>query len=326
MIPSTIDAPSPVSMPVWIRRRRTGRERLGVDGAHRAVDVAVHRRSTRQRSTASRCGTGTRGRPRDPGTSLPDTPAPTWSATYRGTQRIRRGAGTPYSRCRWRSSWSGTESPSGSATGSTSVNPPLTDRGHLQAAAMGEVLAAESFDEVLVSPLDPGPPDRSAVARRVRSRRGGRRRGWRRSVTRCWHGTPAEKAAEAYERDAWPRRSTSVGAGLEGGESMRDFIARIRTGRRGSGPSVASCAPTSISRSGRSTSRGADRVDRARRDQLGGDRPPPRPRSRHPWEWDRFVLGHTSISRIEAIRVHDGYTSASSKLSDVEHLASRPTR
>ena len=42
-----------------------------------------------------------------------------------------------------------------------------------------------------------------------------------------------------------------------------------------------------------------------------------------PWEWDRFVLGHTSISRIEAMPLHDGYTFCLSKLSDVEHLADR---
>jgi probable phosphoglycerate mutase len=39
-----------------------------------------------------------------------------------------------------------------------------------------------------------------------------------------------------------------------------------------------------------------------------------------PWEWDRFVLGHTSVTRIEAMKLGDGYTFCLSKLSDVEHL------
>jgi len=39
-----------------------------------------------------------------------------------------------------------------------------------------------------------------------------------------------------------------------------------------------------------------------------------------PFEWDRFVLGHASISRLEAIKVHDGYHFSLTKLSDVEHL------
>jgi probable phosphoglycerate mutase len=39
-----------------------------------------------------------------------------------------------------------------------------------------------------------------------------------------------------------------------------------------------------------------------------------------PWEWDRFVLGHTSVSRVEAMKLEDGYTFGLSKLSDLEHL------
>jgi probable phosphoglycerate mutase len=39
-----------------------------------------------------------------------------------------------------------------------------------------------------------------------------------------------------------------------------------------------------------------------------------------PWEWDRFVLGHASISRLVALPVHEGFTFSLFKLSDVEHL------
>jgi probable phosphoglycerate mutase len=39
-----------------------------------------------------------------------------------------------------------------------------------------------------------------------------------------------------------------------------------------------------------------------------------------PWEWERFVLGHTSVSRLEAMELHDGFTFSLSKLSDLEHL------
>jgi probable phosphoglycerate mutase len=39
-----------------------------------------------------------------------------------------------------------------------------------------------------------------------------------------------------------------------------------------------------------------------------------------PWEWERFVLGHASISRVEALHVGDGYTFSLTRLSDVEHL------
>ena len=40
-----------------------------------------------------------------------------------------------------------------------------------------------------------------------------------------------------------------------------------------------------------------------------------------PWEWDRFVLGHTSVSRLEAMELQDGFTFNLTKLSDLEHLA-----
>ena len=39
-----------------------------------------------------------------------------------------------------------------------------------------------------------------------------------------------------------------------------------------------------------------------------------------PWEWDRFVLGHSSVSRVEALPLDDGFTFSLTKLSDLEHL------
>ena len=40
-----------------------------------------------------------------------------------------------------------------------------------------------------------------------------------------------------------------------------------------------------------------------------------------PWEWDRFVTGHASITRLTSIELGDGHTFSLTKLSDVEHLA-----
>jgi probable phosphoglycerate mutase len=39
-----------------------------------------------------------------------------------------------------------------------------------------------------------------------------------------------------------------------------------------------------------------------------------------PWEWERFVLGHASITRLEALELGDGHTFSLTRLSDVEHL------
>jgi 2,3-bisphosphoglycerate-dependent phosphoglycerate mutase len=40
-----------------------------------------------------------------------------------------------------------------------------------------------------------------------------------------------------------------------------------------------------------------------------------------PWEWDRFRLGHASICRLSAIPVHDHFTFSVNQLSGVEHLS-----
>ena len=39
-----------------------------------------------------------------------------------------------------------------------------------------------------------------------------------------------------------------------------------------------------------------------------------------PWEWDRFVLGHTSVSRLESMRVGSQHSFSLVRLADVEHL------
>ena len=41
-----------------------------------------------------------------------------------------------------------------------------------------------------------------------------------------------------------------------------------------------------------------------------------------PWEFDRFVLMHASISRLESMKVGDVHSFSLVKLSDVEHLSS----
>ena len=49
------------------------------------------------------------------------------------------------------------------------VNPPLTDRGHLQASRLAEALQSESFDEILVSPLTRARQTAAPLARRPRA-------------------------------------------------------------------------------------------------------------------------------------------------------------
>jgi broad specificity phosphatase PhoE len=39
-----------------------------------------------------------------------------------------------------------------------------------------------------------------------------------------------------------------------------------------------------------------------------------------PWEWDRFVTMHSSITRLVSIGMGDGHTFSLRRLSDVEHM------
>ena len=39
-----------------------------------------------------------------------------------------------------------------------------------------------------------------------------------------------------------------------------------------------------------------------------------------PWEWERFVIGHASVSTVRMLGLGDGVTFSVAKLSDNEHL------
>ena len=199
------------------------------------------------------------------------------------------------------------------------VDPPLTDRGQLQAQRTGEELHAEQFDHVVVSPL--------RRARQTAAPLLGLQR--RREVVEPfleeirepqWHGTPAELAAAAYEEERG-RAAEDRWLGVQGGgEPPRDFVERVRAGatdfwgRLGvyrsrqtlpmwhlEQPDLRVCV---VAHSG---------TNGVLLCQLLGLDPVP-------WEWDRFVTHHASITRLQSIRLGDGHTFSLRRLSDVEHL------
>ncbi len=197
-------------------------------------------------------------------------------------------------------------------------NPPLTDLGHEQARAMAQALAAEQFDEVYTSPLlrarQTAAPLFEALGREEQIAP------WLEEIRDpAWHGTPQEKAQAAYE-ELKGRPAEDRWDGLEGGESIREFTERIRFGAdeffeaRGMERSWHDLPIWRIGEPGRRIAlvahAGTNSVSIAHLLGL-----PPTP-----WEWDRFVIGHTSVSRLEALELHDGFTFSLSKLSDVEHL------
>ena len=199
------------------------------------------------------------------------------------------------------------------------VDPPLTELGHRQAAALAGVLAPLELDEVLVSPLLRARQTATPILQAL-----GRPEDidmWLEEIRDPkWHGTPAERAAEAY-RELSSRAAVDRWNGLAGGENIREFVDRIRLGaqhflaERGVRRIEHELPVWEVAEPGARIAliahAGTNSVTICH--LLGLDPTP--------WEWDRFVLGHASISRLEAIPLGDGYTFSLTKLSDVEHLS-----
>lgn len=197
-------------------------------------------------------------------------------------------------------------------------NPPLTELGHTQAQAMADALADEHFDEVFASPLvrarQTAAPLFAALGRDEQIAP------WLEEIgDPAWHGTPEEKAQAAY-KELVDRPVDDRWDGLEGGESIRHFTARIRSGgtdfwnARSMVRTDAHLPIWNIAEPGKRIALVAHiGTNSVAIGHLLGLEPTP-------FEWDRFVLGHASISRLESIPVHDGFHFSLTKLSDVEHL------
>jgi probable phosphoglycerate mutase len=202
--------------------------------------------------------------------------------------------------------------------GMTIDDPPLTERGFEQAERLATRLAEERFDEVLVSPLLRARQTAAPLLRHFGLPL--RTEPWMHEIrSPVWQGTPAEKAEAAFKAER-AKPSHDRWDGLPGGESVRDFVARIRGGAsdflaersivaaRDDLPVWHVAAPGQrvllIAHAG---------TNAVLMCHLLGLQPVP-------WEWERFVLGHASISRVEALEVGDGHTFSLTRLSDVEHL------
>jgi len=197
-------------------------------------------------------------------------------------------------------------------------NPPLTARGHEQARRMAAHLADEYFDEILVSPLVRARQTAAPLLERL-----GRPEviaPWLEEIRNpVWHGTPAERAEEAFRADR-AKPAHLRWEGLDGGESVREFVQRIHQGsglflaERGIDRAEGELPVWRIARPGRRilliAHAGTNAVALG---HLLGLAPVP-------WEWERFVLGHGSVSRVEALPTGDGYMFSLTRLGDVEHL------
>ncbi len=199
------------------------------------------------------------------------------------------------------------------------VDPPLTDRGRMQAECVGTELAAESFDEIIVSPLRRA--RQTAVPLRTALGHDEAIEPFLEEIREPnWHGTPAELARTAYEEEK-ARAAEDRWHGLSGGgEPPREFVERVRAGAvdfwasRGMYRAKQTLPVWHLDRPDLRIAvvahAGTNGVLLCH--LLGLDPVP--------WEWDRFVTHHASITRLRSIQLADGHTFALTRLSDVEHL------
>jgi probable phosphoglycerate mutase len=198
------------------------------------------------------------------------------------------------------------------------VDPPLTDLGRRQAEQLAERLAGEEFAEVYVSPLrrarETAAPLLAALGREERVEP------WLAEIREPnWHGHPAELAASAYATQA-STASDRRWEGLEGGEAPSAFVERIATGChdflhvRGARRGPQDLPVWEIDDPGARillvAHAGTNGVILG---TLLGLAPTP-------WEWDRFVTAHASVSVVASLPLGDGFTFGLRTLSDIEHV------
>jgi broad specificity phosphatase PhoE len=200
----------------------------------------------------------------------------------------------------------------------SSVDPGLTRRGVEQAELLAERMLHERVELLLVSTARRA----QETARPVRARQSGvptEDRAWLHEIRMPdhWDGTPADEVNRALS-EARQRPRDLWWDGMPGGESFRDFHARVTIGltaeleelgvvRRDDGLwEVTTSVPeiTMVAHAG---------TNSVVLGHLLGLEP-------EPWEWERFASDHASITRLRSTRIADGHIFSLQVFSDVSHL------
>lgn len=202
-------------------------------------------------------------------------------------------------------------------------DPPLTDLGRRQAELLARTLAEEHFDEILVSPLrrtrETAAPWLELLGTHMNIEP------WLEEIRNpVWHGTPEEKAIEAYRAER-EKASHERWGGIEGGEPVSDFVDRVNVGaslfleERGISRMDTDLPVWQVNDRYREGHRVALVAHAGTNSvvicHLLGLQPTP-------WEWERFTIGHATISRVRVVTLGDGVTFGLDRLSSDEHLPS----
>ncbi len=197
-------------------------------------------------------------------------------------------------------------------------DPPLTELGRAQAERLAEYLIREDFDEVLVSPLRRARETAAPLLRALG--RDEHVAPWLREIgDPDWHGQPAELSQRAYE-ELRTRSADDRWHGLEGGETVREFSERIHRGvdeflaERGVTHGGHELPLWQVADPGTRIAL----IAHAGTNSMTIGRLLGYPAT--PWEWERLVLMHASVSRVEAVPSGGDHLFSLTRLSDVEHL------
>ena len=195
-------------------------------------------------------------------------------------------------------------------------NPPLTAKGQEQAEMVATYLADTRFDEIYVSPLLRAQQTAAPLLRQ--SGRTSITADWLQEIRNpIWHGTPVEKAVEAYKEER-ARPSHERWGGLNGGEAVSDFVRRINDDCAHFLTENGYCKASNglpVWTHGKTLDKHIAFVAHAGTNSvvichLLGLEPTP-------LEWERFVLGHASISEVEPLALSDVFTFSLTRLSGV---------
>jgi broad specificity phosphatase PhoE len=198
------------------------------------------------------------------------------------------------------------------------VDPGLTAVGERQAELVADRLAAEAFDRILVSTSTRARRTAAPLLPRVATTQA-EERAWMHEIhmPAAWEGTPSEEFGRvlAQSRD---RSREAWWDGLPGGESFRDFHARVtqglveELGKLGVERDAVGLwhVPEDAPRLLMIAHAGTNSLVLGH--LLGLDP--------EPWEWERFASDHASLTVLRSTPIAGGNIFSLQRFSDVSHL------
>ena len=198
------------------------------------------------------------------------------------------------------------------------VDPGLTSLGSEQAVLLAERMLHERVNLLLVSTARRA----QETAAPVRARQSGvptEDRAWLHEINMPahWDGTPADEVNRALS-EARQRPRDLWWEGMPGGESFRDFHARVTIGLRTELEGLGIVrredglwtVPGDVPEITMVAHAGTNSVVLGH--LLGLDP--------EPWEWERFASDHASVTRLRSTRIAGGHIFSLQGFSDVAHL------